>query len=127
MEMGSDVRKEATAYTLALCQAITSCKDLQRVLELLKHAANTLLFCSEELGPATSDAEVQEEVQTRHAALMAAVAAAQAAVESRCSLLRQEFYGSAAFDDLAKTLLSGRPGKRNLEVLPAVNQSRNAR
>lgn len=102
-----ELRRQVTAYTLALCRAITSCRDLQHLLQLLQQAVSALSEAADAPDPDTSNAEAGEELGACLAALAAAAAAAAAEPGQRRDLLHQQFYASSAFQDLSNALLTG--------------------
>lgn len=95
------------AYGLALCAAITSCRDLHSLLTLLALAAADLL-CEEQPAQPSNDvpeAPGEQELAARRRSLAAAAAEAAATSEQRRAL----FYASSAYQDVAETLLTGAP------------------
>lgn len=94
------LRQPIQGYVLALCRAITSCKTLQRLLQLLQHAVSTLLQCNDE--QSISDAEGAD-----LAGGAAAVLAAAAGSSDGPLLVAHHFFSGSAFQDFSRVLLTG--------------------
>lgn len=95
------------AYALALCTAITACRDLHSLLRLLAHAAADVLGAEQPRKPdddaPEAEGELEQELAARRRSLAAAAAQAAATSEEQRAL----FYASPAFQDVAETLLTG--------------------
>lgn len=97
-------------YVVALCRAITECREPSCVLRLLSQASSSLLDrkSHEEKQDSGAEAADGELDACRHSLAGAAAAAARQAGEPAPHLIRRQFFSSPVFQDLAEVLLTGK-------------------
>ena len=108
MDRHQELRPLVQGYALALCGALAACRELQGVLAQLSQAAALLIGAEDQSEQQHAVTEAQsEQLEACRRSLAAAAAAAAGSGQQPSTLLRPLFYASAAFQDLAETLLTG--------------------